>query len=97
MDSNKLPEGWQKLIDKPNPDSRYHWDRLDDQMRALEDFDEDDDAVDNLPEDQIDDISLDNENGPEDPPPASKVLPKRVLVFSTKNCYICLLNVQEVP
>ena len=37
MDSNKLPDNWEDIISKSNPDSHYRWKKLDDNLRAHED------------------------------------------------------------
>ena len=87
LDSNKLPDNWEELIRRENPHSNYHWDRLNDDMLSHEDEE-------NTTENPEDD---DNEihstivdlthiiDCPEDPPPVSKNLPKRVLAFSSLN------------
>ena len=99
MDSNKLPDNWEDIISKSNPDSHYRWEKLDDNLRAHEDDienavneDEDipsgnadvnDEGADMLTSDPS---ILDSDvlDGPEPPPPASKKLPKRILAYSSR-------------
>ena len=92
MDSNKFPENWKEMIDKPNPNSNYKWNNLNDEVRAFEDHDEDD----NL--EHVDEHTVEEENEyreetngnednidqPEAPPKPSNRLPKRILAFSSK-------------
>ena len=97
MDSNKLPDGWQEMINKANPHSQYNWEKLDDDMRQYEDEEEpiqNDENVsgdiveedeESFPADTQEDACIDDlVDGPENPPPSSKSLPKRVLAYSSK-------------
>ena len=98
MDSNKLPEGWQELIHKPNTNSVYNWDKLNDEMRGhesaldeTENIDGDLIEVESLGPDEhvelgeVENESIENvDSGPETPPPSTKCLPKRVLAYSSK-------------
>ena len=95
MDSNKLPEGWQELIHKPNSNSVYNWDKLNDDMRDheaplddVENIDGDLIEVESLgPDEHVEFGGEETENadgGRESPPPSTKCLPKRVLAYSSK-------------
>ena len=91
LDSNKLSDEWQEIIRKNNQNSQYHWDKLTEDMRAHEDpIEEADDVIDDMgeKEDTEDSMTVQEnvevEDGPEDPPPASKNLPKRILAFTSK-------------
>ena len=96
MDSNKLPDNWEDIISKSNPNSHYRWEKLNDDLRAHEDDIEDlanehdanldgdnDEGTTNLSSEQsiLDSDILD---GPEPPPPSSKNLPKRILAYSSR-------------
>ena len=72
LDSNKLPENWTELINKPNPNSKYDWGKLNDDLREHEK----DEEVEEVDSDDIE---------PEEPPLSSQNLPKRVLAFTSKS------------
>ena len=93
LDSNKLPDDWQEVINKSNPNSEYRWDRLNENMRNYEDDEEDDLAAEDISstENDIDDVTIEDigiqedvHDGPENPPPSSKNLAKRVLAYTSK-------------
>ena len=77
---NNLAEHWEEAIKKANPNSRYSWEKLNDNLLDYEGSDGDDDcdelstAVDNVAE----------VSDSEAPPSPSKKLPKRVLAFTSK-------------
>ena len=89
LDSNKMTEGWQEKINKPNSNSRYNWDRLNDQMREHEVSDDTDDLngdlidVESMGPDEHEE-SVESTEGPEKPPSSNKSLPKRVLAYSSR-------------
>ena len=88
LDSNKLSPNWQEKITKPNANSKYVWDKLSDEMRShegdpiveevlIDGNDLDDACGENLEPDH------DVIDGPECPPEPSKILPKRILAYTS--------------
>ena len=102
LDSNKLPDDWQEVINKSNPNSKYYWDKLNDNMRNYEDQEEDSneedvqedtnvDGDEEVDTDHTENVTIEDigpeeyiEDGPENPPPPSKNLPKRILAYTSK-------------
>ena len=93
MDSNKLKDGWRDEISKPNPDSKFRWEKTNDDIRGHE---EETDLIDEelnteeIPEDaqEVDEGHFDEENDEMDQPEyndvSDKDLPKRVLAYSSE-------------
>ena len=91
LDSNKLSENWEELVNKANPNSHYNWNNLNDNVRSYEDSVEEDDQGNDMDDERvsdsvtIEDIGSDEEaDRPEEPPSPSKKLPKRILAFTSK-------------
>ena len=95
MDSNELEEGWKDAIDRVNPNSEYHWEKVTNELIEIEnefhtDNHDDQDAeeiVNNVEEhdDQDAEEIINNiEELVDDVDVVGKDLPKRVLVFSSK-------------
>ena len=92
LDSNKIADNWEDIVSRTNPNSHYYWDRINENVRACEDPIEEaeinpdeeveDPVEENLTEDQA--PENDSSDGPEDPPPASKNLPKRILAYTSR-------------
>ena len=93
LDSNKLSENWEDILNKSNPNSHYNWGNLNDNVRAHEDPIEDLEEVDLVEgnteeEETIEDIGSDDElDRPENPPSSSKNLPKRILAFTSRKLF----------
>ena len=95
MDSNKLPDNWEHIISKSNPKSHYRWEKLNDDLIAHEDGndqineDESEDCNINESGESADDLTFEQDilhsdgNSPEPPLPASRKLPKRILAYSS--------------
>ena len=84
LDSNKLSDDWQSAINKSNPNSKYYWEKLNENMKDYED-DRDEEVNENENSDTVDDVAPDDalEGGPEEPPSSSKNLPKRVVAYTS--------------
>lgn len=93
MDSNKLKDGWRCAISKANPESKFHWERMNDDIRAYEeetDLADDEVNTEEIPADtqEFDEGHFDEENDEMDKPEyhdiTGKDLPKRVLAYSSE-------------
>ena len=93
MDSNKLKDGWRCAISKANPESKFHWERMNDDIRAYEeetDLADDEVNTEEIPDDtqEVDEGHFDEENDEMDKPEyhdiTGKDLPKRVLAYSSE-------------
>ena len=87
IDSNKLEPGWRNKIAKKNPNSKYNWSKLVDELRDHEETENDEEVTieDCLDEEQGHfDEETERLDEPEYPDISEKDLPKRVLGFSSK-------------
>ena len=91
MDSNKLSPGWREKISKPNPETPYRWENLDDNLRAYENNESEQEnevevTIADIPEEEEAhyDEETDMVDHPVYPDLSGKDLPKRIIAYSSR-------------